>query len=282
MHDLSESVGVDRPNRAADVKLVQQLLNNHIKALAPMAPLAVTGKVDEATIAAIRAFQAKVVGLSKPDGAIDRGGKTIKALSTDAPASPPDPGDQSAINNAAIDAAAQKIGCERAAVKAVTMTEVGIRGPFDAMGRATILFERHLFHKWTKGRFDAAHPDISNPSGGGYGKFSAQYPKLERAMALDRSAALKSASWGAFQILGENHKAAGYASVEDFVAASKTSLAKQIEGFGNFVVADPRLRKALQVRDWTTFARIYNGPGYRKNNYDVKMRQNYEILGSKP
>ena len=38
MIELSESVGVGRPNRAADVKLVQQLLNNHIKALAPMSP----------------------------------------------------------------------------------------------------------------------------------------------------------------------------------------------------------------------------------------------------
>ncbi len=280
MTELSQSVGVGRPNRPADVTLIQQLLNKHIKAIAPLAPLTVSGRVDDATIAAIRAFQAKVVGLSKPDGAVDRGGRTIKALSTDSPAAPPDPEDQSAINNAAIDAAAKKIGCERAAVKAVTMTEVGIRGPFDAMGRATILFERHLFHKWTNGRFDASNPDISNRIGGGYGKFSAQYPKLERAIALDRTAALKSASWGAFQILGENYKAAGYASVEDFVTAAKTSLAKQIEGFGNFVLADPRLTTALRVRDWTTFARIYNGPGYKKNNYDVKMRQNYEILDS--
>src|ERR1700683_996721 len=34
--------------------------------------------------------------------------------------------------------------------------------------RPAILFERHIFSKQTGGRFDAQHPDISNPTPGGY------------------------------------------------------------------------------------------------------------------
>ena len=69
--------------------------------------------------------------------------------------------------------------------------------------------------------------------------------------------------------------------VEDFVAAMKHSLGKQIEAFGNFVVANPRLRAAIKAKDWTTFARIYNGPGYAENQYDLKMKQNYELLSKR-
>lgn len=287
MIDITAPVGDAQPNRTADVKLVQELLNRNIKALAPLAALDVTGVVDAATLAAIRAFQGKVVKLASPDGVISPGRATIKRLVEDASPPPiapagPSGADRSAMNEAEIVAAAAKIGCEVAAVKAVILTEVGIRGAFDALGRPIILYERHYFSELTGRRFDKTHPDISNPKSGGYGKFSAQYPKLERAIALDRNAALQSASWGAFQIMGRNFKAAGYPTVEAFVAAVKDSLSKKIEGFGNFVVADPRLRAALQARQWTTFARIYNGPGFAANQYDLKMKQNYELIRQRP
>ncbi|MDD4881534.1 MAG: N-acetylmuramidase domain-containing protein [Gallionellaceae bacterium] len=70
------------------------------------------------------------------------------------------------------------------------------------------MYERHYFHRLTNGKYSKKHPDISNSLSGGYGKFSAQYGKLERAFNLDPEAALKSASWGRFQIMGNNHQAA--------------------------------------------------------------------------
>ena len=288
MTDISAAVGRAQPNNPDDVKLIQQLLNYCVKALT-LPPLAETGVFDAATEAAILAFQGKVAKLAKPDGVISPGRNTIKKLvstaqvTVQAPSTPaPAPADDAAANDAQIAAAAKLIGCEAAAVRAVTMTEVGIRGAFDALGRPMILFERHYFSRLTGHRFDGAHPDISNQKSGGYGKFSAQYGKLDRAIALDRHAALQSASWGAFQIMGANYAAAGFANVEDFVAAMQHSLGKQIEAFGNFVVANPRLRAAIKARDWTTFARIYNGPGYAENQYDLKMKQNYELLSKRP
>jgi len=62
--------------------------------------------------------------------------------------------------------------------------------------RPKILFERHVFHRLTGGRFDADDPDVSQPSQGGYGPGGAyQYDRLAAAIQLDRIAALQSASW---------------------------------------------------------------------------------------
>jgi len=36
------------------------------------------------------------------------------------------------------------------------------------------------------------------------------------------------------------------------------------------------LRDLLAARDWTGFARAYNGPGFRKNKYDDLLRRAYD------
>src|SRR5450759_3249470 len=61
--------------------------------------------------------------------------------------------------------------------------------------RPRILFERHVFHRLTQGRHDSGHADISNAKAGGYAGDAAEYARLEKAMGLDRDAALESASW---------------------------------------------------------------------------------------
>jgi hypothetical protein len=67
------------------------VLNNFIIAgkLSGAGPLAMTGRVDGATIDAIRAFQRKYVGMQSPDGRVDPGGGTLLKLngSLDQPAS---------------------------------------------------------------------------------------------------------------------------------------------------------------------------------------------------
>lgn len=171
--------------------------------------------------------------------------------------------------------AAQTLGVEIAAIQAVAEVETSGQA-FDENGRPRILFERHYFHRLTSGRYDRAHPDISNAKGGGYGKFSAQYGKLERAYKLDANAALESASWGRFQIMGKNHRAAGYASVKDFVFAMARSEADHLIAFTNFVAHDKRMLKALRNKQWATFASAYNGGGYKKNQYDTKLEEAYQ------
>ncbi|MFO6076311.1 N-acetylmuramidase domain-containing protein, partial [Pseudomonas aeruginosa] len=39
---------------------------------------------------------------------------------------------------------------------------------------------------------------------------------------------------------------------------------------------DPALHKALKARKWADFARLYNGPDYKRNLYDVKLEHAYK------
>jgi len=53
-----------------------------------------------------------------------------------------------------IRSAASALGVEPAALAAVAEVESSDRGAFDADGYPTILYERHVFHRLTEGRFD--------------------------------------------------------------------------------------------------------------------------------
>jgi len=169
------------------------------------------------------------------------------------------------------EAAAQKLNCDLPTIRAVT--EVEARGSgFLADGRPVILFERHKFSKFTGRQFDGSHPGISNRQPGGYGRGGThQYERLHNAIALDREAALRSASWGAFQIMGFNHTTAGYPDVESFVDAMTESEGRHLQAFVDFVLANPVMARALRGHDWATFARHYNGPNFRENEYDRKL-----------
>lgn len=175
--------------------------------------------------------------------------------------------------------AAAALGCEVAAVRAVA--EVESRGSgFDAKQRPTILYERHVFARNTtpKGRFNAEHPDISANvpyAKGTFGNTEAQWTKLAAAYALDPEAALKAPSWGIFQILGENHKACGYASATDYARAMVTSPVEHLRAFVHFVASDRRLLKAIRERDWAGFALAYNGKNYATYQYDTKIAAAY-------
>ncbi len=95
-------------------------------------------------------------------------------------------------------------------------------------------------------------------------------------MRLDRGAALRSASWGKFQIMGDSFRRAGYPDVDAFVDAEKRSVQSHLAALVFYIKAEPAMQRSLQQKDWTGFASLYNGPNYRDNEYDTKMRQNYQ------
>jgi hypothetical protein len=151
--------------------------------------------------------------------------------------------------------------------------------------RPKILFERHIFSKRTKGRFDATAPDLSNPKKGGYSiGGAAEYERLNRAVALDRRAALESASWGLGQVMGFNAQAAGYTDVDAMITAFAADEDAQLEGAARFILSKPALAAAAAERNWARFAFFYNGSEYAKNKYDVHLKENYDTftLGLKP
>jgi hypothetical protein len=173
------------------------------------------------------------------------------------------------LTQAGFDAAIAALAVEPASLWSVVMVETRGCG-FLPNRRPKILFERHIFHERTNGKFDATHPDISHPDWGGYGKDSAQYDRLARAMELNRQAALESASWGLPQIMGFNAVSIGYASAEDMIKSFTDSESAQLEGMVRFLKTN-KLVRALADKTWATLARHYNGPDFAKNHWDTKL-----------
>ncbi len=283
MAKISKAVGPKKANIKADVLYVQKQLNHHKSWLWPLVPPKATGIFNDATHKAIVAFQTSAAAYKSGDGVIDVNGYTLKALEkkiipkpTHRVFTPLSWVHSNKLTDSDFTAAATTLGCEVAAIRAVAIVEAGIRGAWDERGRPIILYERHKFSKHTSSKYNRTHSDISNARRGEYGRFSQQYPKLLRAATLDETAALKSASWGKFQILGENYKSCGYSSVAAFVTAMAKSEANHLKAFVSFIKANANLHKAIKAKKWAAFAKGYNGPKYADNKYDTKMKTAYD------
>lgn len=137
--------------------------------------------------------------------------------------------------------------------------------------RPKILYERHIFHKRTQGRYSAAHPDISSGVSGGYQGDTAEYGRLEQAIKLDRQAALESVSWGLGQIMGFNAVKLGYLNTEDMIKKFLDGEDGQLEGSRRFIMNNPMLESAFKSKEWTKVAFFYNGAAYAKNAYHTKL-----------
>jgi hypothetical protein len=142
--------------------------------------------------------------------------------------------------------------------------------------RPKVLFERHIFSRLTEGRFDEDDPDISQRTAGGYGPAgSHQLDRLNAAIQLDRPAALKSASWGLGQIMGENFRPAGFTDVEAMVKSMVACEDNQLRAMVAFMDTQ-KLIGTLKAHDWPGFARRYNGPNFAANNYDGLLEHFFE------
>lgn len=167
--------------------------------------------------------------------------------------------------------AADEIGVEPAKIWAVHDVESS-GSPF-VNGRPTILFEPHRFSKATGHKYDVSHPSVSSAAWNRklYPATQAgRYNQLLEAVGLDVDAGFGSASYGAFQILGENHLLCDAHTAWDFAWRNAQTEADQLEGFLMFVKATG-LVSALKRGDWAAFARGYNGTAYRENQYDTRL-----------
>ncbi|WP_353123731.1 N-acetylmuramidase family protein [Dysgonomonas capnocytophagoides] len=178
--------------------------------------------------------------------------------------------------------ASRFLGVEVAAVKAVHEVESGGRSGFLKDGRPVILFEGHIFwnelkkrgidpHKYSSEFHDILFPKWNRAS---YIGGSAEYDRLDKAATINKEAALCSASWGMFQIMGFNYKLCGFSTVQEYVEAIKQSANNHLALFVKFI-RNTGLDKPLKELDWKTFAEKYNGPGYGKNRYDSKLQAAY-------
>lgn len=173
--------------------------------------------------------------------------------------------------------AALALGCETEAIQAVAEVEAP-GGGFDPDGIAPkILFEAHQFSRLTKRVYDQNFPDISSRryNAALYVGGPAEHKRLQRAARLDRNAALSSASWGRFQIMGFNWNTAGCTSLQAFINAMYRSEDAHLDCFVQ-VIRHMGLAVALIEHDWEKFKKVYNGP--RPNGYAARMRAAYRKL----
>lgn len=169
---------------------------------------------------------------------------------------------------------AKALEVDEITLKAIAMVETAGHGFVGGRsGKPKILFEGHAFHRLTGGLFDASHPHLSHAAWDPR-KYARNQPgerkRLEEACQLDRPAALQSASWGLFQVMGFNYPYCGHDSVEAFVAAQYASADEQVSAFARLVARPPFLR-ALRKGDWRTFAAAYNGPGHAIHHYEARL-----------
>lgn len=184
--------------------------------------------------------------------------------------------------------AAEKLGVETALIKALVEVESSGRG-FLEDGRPLVMFEEHVFYsELKKAGLDpevvlSDHPDICARTFDGKRARGpkTEFAQLEKARAIHEEAALRSASWGLFQIMGFNYAAAGFETVIEFVAAMETGEGAQLLAFCRFLGSNTRMLTALREKDWALFARLYNGAGYKTHAYDERLRDAYLKNGGK-
>ena len=185
-----------------------------------------------------------------------------------------------------IEEIAIKLGVEPNIIKA--LMEVESRGEYALQdGKIHILLERHWIYKLYRKKYGSKeaitlqkrYPNICSKKAGDYGLESEQYDRLALAIRLvGAEIAHLSTSFGAFQIMGFNHKKCGYESaVKMSDAYHKNPMEEQTKGFINYcsVANNGKLLQALKDKDFKKIARLYNGKKYWKHKYDVRIERAY-------
>ena len=137
--------------------------------------------------------------------------------------------------------AAQRLGVDEASVRAVTEVE-SLGSGFLSTGQIKILFERHVMYRLLKEtrteiqlmQLEQQHPQLVNRKAGGYATGAnadargiAEHQRLVAARKIENWTALRSCSWGMFQIMGFHWSMLGYQSPVDFVLTLSRSEADQ-------------------------------------------------------
>jgi len=174
------------------------------------------------------------------------------------------------------------LNVELASIKAIA--EVESCGAAMQNGVPTMLFEGHVF--WRQLKLHGIDPekvkgdneDILYKSwtkkwytGKNYG----EYARLRKAIQIDEQSAYESASYGMFQIMGNNYRACGYSSAKAMFDDMCKSEDAHLVAFSKFIKAS-NIVPWLQKRDWKKVAYMYNGPSYASNKYDVKLKAAYD------
>lgn len=157
--------------------------------------------------------------------------------------------------------AAEAIGCEVAAIRAVFAVESASRGYL----RDGSLVRRFEPHKMPGAKTNWRDSKKIGPK--------RREEMFCTAYAKNPDAALMASSWGGPQIMGFNHAAAGFNSAEGMVTKMADAEIHHVQAFVALIL-DWGLDSAIRAHDWATFERHYNGGGFN-GAYAVKIEKAY-------
>eukprot|EP01030_Chromulinospumella_sphaerica_P028926 gene28926-29315_t len=133
----------------------------------------------------------------------------------------------------------QMIGVGEDEIRAFMDVEAGGSG-FDRRGRVKMLFEPHIFFRElgnTKKRQTAVKAGLAYETWKTKPYPKDSYPVLIKAMAIDETAALRSASWGLGQLMGFNHRAVGSSTPQKMITSFAADEENQLQSMIAFLKA---------------------------------------------
>lgn len=178
---------------------------------------------------------------------------------------------------------AARLGVEVATIKAVVEIEAGPshEGFFKA-GLPLINFDMSMYRKFAgkKGinlsKYYKSHAVVfARPSASRYGSTqAAQQERLRVARTIDNATAIQGCFWGMFQIGGFNWRKCGCSTIDEFVERMSRSEREQLELFADFMI-NTGMVQHLKTKNWSAFARSYNGPSYASRGYHTRLANSY-------
>jgi N-acetylmuramidase/Putative peptidoglycan binding domain len=149
-----------------------------------------------------------------------------------------------------------------------------------------IRWEGHYFYRFLKGarRDQAVKASLASPTAGAVKNPSSQtarYDLLKRAAEIDKDAAYSSISMGVGQVMGSHWQALGFTSPFKMFDRCCSGFKGQVEVMLAFIKVNS-LVDEIQRRDWSAFARAYNGSNYAKNGYHTKLAAAYKTALADP
>lgn len=177
--------------------------------------------------------------------------------------------------------ASSAIGVEYAALLAGIQVESGGIAGYNINGRLepAIRWEGHYFDKLINPakREQARAAGLSSPEAGKIKNPKNQVDRwalLMKAVAIDPVAAYESVSYGVGQVMGANWKKLGFDSVLDLVNTARKGFSGQVRLMVQYIL-NFGLLDELKNKDWSGFARGYNGPNFKKYSYDTNLLKAY-------
>jgi len=170
---------------------------------------------------------------------------------------------------------AKELGVEVAAIKAVVAIEAGkqMKG-FWAPGVPVVNFDKTMYSRFRKKNPGPGVKGAKVPEGiSGYAL--REWTQLVNARRVNSKAADMGTFWGMFQIGGFNYARCGCETIDEFIRLMSYSELEQLELFAAFITNSGMLDD-LRNRRWAAFSRKYNGAGYARRGYHIKMAAAYK------